>query len=495
MTPVIRDAHHHDLRRFTFPGWLMSEDTVQLYQKRIQIHPRSVKGRFRNLKTGALILAYIIYYLLPWVRWDRPNAPDQAVLYDLPGRHFYIFSLTIQVQDIFWLAGVLVIFAMLLFFVTGLAGRVWCGYFCFQTLWTDLYMMIEHRVQGDRPARLRLDRGPWNREKLLKKGGTYALWLLVAVWTGFTFTAYWVDAPTLLVELLTGSAPYAAYFTTGFLTLTTFVMAGLAREQVCTYMCPYARFQSAMFDHDTLIISYDSQRGEGTKGRANLGKGLKNREERQAQGIGDCIDCGYCVQVCPVGIDIRHGLQYQCISCALCIDACDTIMDNLKWPRGLVRYTSENSLQGRQTTLLKPKTVGYGVILAAAIAILSWSIWTRVPYNGTVEQIRQPLYTQLADGSIRNTYEIKLNNKLTAPMKVGIHIEGLSGATLDMDGMEQIQLQPQERIKLLARVHVPPAESAQEQRQTVTFIIDLLEGATAEPIRRQVPFSLPGPDG
>ncbi|MBK8750711.1 cytochrome c oxidase accessory protein CcoG [Candidatus Contendibacter odensensis] len=486
----------------------MSEDSNPLYQKRIQIYPRSVKGRFRNLKTGLLALAYAVYFLLPWLRWERPNAPDQAVLYDLPGRHFYIFNLTIQVQDLFWLAGMLMIAAILLFFVTGLAGRVWCGYFCFQTLWTDLYMMIEHWVQGERPARMRLDKAPWNREKLIKKGMTYGLWLLAAFWTGLSFTLYWADAPTLVVDMLLGRAPHAAYFTTLFLTATTFVMAGLAREQVCTYMCPYARFQSAMFDHDTLIISYDERRGEGTQSRTKLGKGLKTRDERQTQGVGDCIDCGYCVQVCPVGIDIRNGLQYQCISCALCIDACDTIMDNLQWPRGLIRYTSEKALNGKKTQLLKPKTIGYGVILTAATAALIWSVVTRAPYNGTVEQIRQPLYTQLSDGGIRNSYEIKLNNKLTAPMTVGIRIEDLPGATLDMDGMERVVLEPQERLKLLARVQIPPVdakdpessgehekdEKDRNRRRTVTFIIEALEGITAKPIRQEVPFYVPDSD-
>ncbi len=246
-----------------------------------------------------------------------------------------------------------------------------------------------------------------------------------------------------------------------------------------------------MFDHDTLIISYDEKRGEGTRGRTKLGKGLKTREERQAQGAGDCIDCGYCVQVCPVGIDIRNGLQYQCISCALCIDACDTIMDNLQWPRGLIRYTSENALNGRKTRLLKPKTIGYGVILTAATAILIWSIATRAPYTATVEQIRQPLYTQLSDGGIRNTYEIKLNNKLTAPMTLGIRIAGLSGAVLDMDGMERIQLEPQERLKLLARVQIPPVAASGAVGDTVTFIVEPLAGVTAEPIRREVPFYTP----
>ena len=250
-----------------------------------------------------------------------------------------------------------------------------------------------------------------------------------------------------------------------------------------------------MFDHDTLIISYDAKRGEGAKGRAKLGKGMKTYAERQAQGAGDCIDCGYCVQVCPVGIDIRNGLQYQCISCALCIDACDMIMDHQQWPRGLISYTSENALQGRKTTLLKPKTVGYGVILTAATAVLIWSVVTRSPYTGTVEQIRQPLYTQLSDGSIRNTYEIKLNNKLTAPMTVGIHIEGLPGAVLDMDGMERLDLAPQERIKLLARVRIPPVTEGSKAGDGVVFVIELLEGAVAEPIRREVPFYAPGDDG
>lgn len=464
----------------------------ELYQKRIQIHPRSVKGRFRNLKTGVLALAYVVFFLLPWLRWERLDAPNQAVLYDLPGRHFYIFGLTIQVQDIFWLAGVLIIFAILLFFVTGLAGRVWCGYFCFQTLWTDLYMMVEKWIQGERPARVRLDKVSWlSREKIIKRGGTYLVWLFIAFWSGLTFTMYWMDAPTLVVEFVTGKAPYAAYFTTLFLTLTTFVMAGLAREQVCIYMCPYARFQSAMFDHDTLIISYDAQRGEGMKGRSKLDRGLKTPAERQAQGVGDCVDCGYCVQVCPVGIDIRNGLQYQCISCALCIDACDAIMDKQGWPRGLIRYTSENALQGRKSSLLKPKTIGYGIVLFAACSLLVWSVVNRSAYTASVAQIRQPLYTQLSDGSIRNTYEIKLNNKLTEPLLVKVHIAGLENALLDMDDMEQLELTPQQRLKLIARVSVPPSANALgSASKQVTFIIDS-NAADAEPLQLQVPFYTP----
>jgi len=338
----------------------MSDAREHDYQARIAIYPRSVKGRFRTLKWGILALAYAVYFLLPWMRWHRDYGAAQAVLFDIPGRRFYLFDLIVYPQDIFWLAGFLMIAAMLLFLVTGLAGRVFCGYFCFQTLWTDVYMLFERLVQGERPARIRLSKQPWGAEKILKLGTTHALWLLTAFATGLTFTLYWADAPTLFVEFFTGEAPFPAYATTVFLTVTTYVMAGLAREQVCTYMCPYARFQSVMFDRDTLIVSYDDKRGEGSAGRAKVAAGLKSRDERQARGVGDCIDCGYCVQVCPTGIDIRNGLQYQCIHCALCVDACDTIMDKMNWPRGLIRYTSENALEGKPTRLLKLKNIGYG---------------------------------------------------------------------------------------------------------------------------------------
>lgn len=465
----------------------MSETTETLYQKRIPIYPRSVKGRFRNIKYGILILAYSVYFSLPWIPWERANAPDQAVLYDLPGRHFYIFDLVVQPQDIFWLAGFLVIAALLLFFVTGIAGRVFCGYFCFQTLWTDVFILIERLVQGERPARIRLGNAPWNGEKILKMGTTYALWLGVAFMTGLTFTLYWADARVLVVEMLQGEAPFPAYATTLLLTATTFVMAGLAREQVCTYMCPYARFQSAMFDKDTLIVAYDEHRGEK---RHKITKGLKAREERQAQGVGDCIECGYCVQVCPTGIDIRNGLQLQCISCALCIDACDTIMDNLNWPRGLIRYASEHALEGKKTRILKPKTVGYGVVLIGAISMLTWSIATSAPYNAAVSQVRQPLYVTLSDGRIQNSYEIKLNNKITQPIRVAIAVEGLPGAELDLGALDkQITLEPQQRLRVWARVRVPPQPG--EGQRHFDFVITPRGDADADPVRRSASFSMP----
>lgn len=429
----------------------------QLYQTRIPIYPRSVKGRFRNIKWAILLTAYAVYFLLPWIPWERPNAPSQAVLFDIVGRKFYLFDLVVHPQDIFWLAGFLMIAAFMLFFVTGVAGRVFCGYFCFQTLWTDVFIFIERLVQGERPARIRLAKQPMNAEKAIKLGLTHLLWLLVAFATGLTFVLYWGEAPKLVVEFFTGQAPFAAYATALFLTATTYVMAGLAREQVCTYMCPYARFQSAMFDKDTLIVSYDEHRGEGTAGRHRLGKGYKTREERAEKGVGDCIDCGYCVQVCPVGIDIRNGLQMQCISCALCIDACDTIMDSLGWERGLIRYTSEKELEeGKPTKILRPKVIGYGVVLLFILGALIYNMSKQAPYDLTVAQVRQPIFVQLSDGRIQNSYEIKLNNKLTLPLVLHFELEGLPGAELDMGPFETLKLAPGQHLRVRALVKYAP---------------------------------------
>ena len=436
----------------------MSEAARQDYQARIPIYPRSVKGRFRNLKWWILGLAYGVYFLLPWLRWERAVGPDQAVLFDIEGRRFYLFDLVVHPQDIFWLAGLLVIAALLLFFVTAVAGRVFCGYFCFQTLWTDVFVLVERLVQGERPARIRLDRQPWGLEKLRKKGLTHLLWLGVALLTGLSFTLYWGNAPQLIRDMALGQAPFPAYATTLFLTATTYVMAGFAREQVCTYMCPYSRFQSAMFDPDTLIVSYDEARGEGSQGRHKVTRGLKTREERQAAGVGDCIDCGYCVQVCPTGIDIRNGLQIQCIHCALCVDACDNIMDSLGWPRGLIRYTSENALEGKPTHLVRPKTVGYAVALVAVTGILVWSIATRAPLDASVAQVRQPLFVQLSDGRIQNSYEIKLNNKTQHPVRLDIALVGLDGAELDTGRIDTVTLDAEDSVRVMARVRYAPTD-------------------------------------
>jgi cytochrome c oxidase accessory protein FixG len=437
-----------------------SADSHPLYQARTHIYPRSVRGRFRTLKWSILVLAYGVYFSLPWVRWSRDTDIDQAVVFDLVNRRFYLFDLVVHPQDIFWLAGLLMIAAYLLFFVTGLAGRVFCGYFCFQTLWTDVYVLIERLVQGERTARIRLARQPWGMVKAIRLGATHLLWLGVAFATGLTFVLYWGDAPELVHQFFTGRAPFAAYATVLFLTTTTYVMAGIAREQVCTYMCPYARFQSVMFDKDTLIVSYDQRRGEGANGRARLGSRLRTPEARSGAGVGDCIDCGYCVQVCPTGIDIRNGLQIQCISCALCIDACDTIMDSLGWPRGLVGYTSERQQQtGERSRWLRPKVVGYASVLVLAVGLLAWSVSNQAPYDMTIAQVRQPIYVQLSDGRIQNSYEIKVNNKTPRTLVLRFRADGLPGqAELDMGRFDEVRLQPEQRLRIAARVKAVPTQ-------------------------------------
>lgn len=465
---------------------------TSLYEARTHIYPRSVSGRFRRLKWGVVVLAYGVYFLLPWLRWDRASGPDQAVLFDLAGRRFYLFDLIVHPQDIFWLAGLLMIAAYLLFFVTGLAGRVFCGYFCFQTLWTDVYILIERLVQGERPARIRLAKAPWGAGKALKLAGTHLLWLLVAFLTGLTFVLYWGNAPDLVRQFFTGQAPFAAYATVLFLTTTTYVMAGIAREQVCTYMCPYARFQSVMFDRDTLIVSYDRARGEGTAGRAKLGSGLKTPTQRSTQGVGDCIDCGYCVQVCPTGIDIRNGLQIQCISCALCIDACDTIMDSLEWPRGLVGYTSERREQtGGHARLLRPKVIGYATVLLIAVGLLGWSIARQAPFDLTVAQVRQPLFVQLSDGRIQNRYEIKINNKTDAPLTLRFSAAGLpDGAELDLGRFAEVELDPEQRLRLAAAVRLAPSRF-DGQSHPFELIAAPVGGSGLAPVSRPSVFFVP----
>lgn len=464
--------------------------TEHLFQKRIPVVPRSVSGRFRWLKYGILFVAYAIYFMLPWLRWERENAPDQAVLFDIVGRKFYLFDLTVYAQDIFWLAGILVIAAFLLFFVTGIAGRVFCGYFCFQTLWTDVFILIERLVQGERNARLRLMNSPNSLSKSFKIVATYFLWLLVSFFTGLAFTAYWGDSLQLTKDFFTGQAPFPAYATTLFLMATTFVMAGLAREQVCTYMCPYSRFQAVMFDPDTLIVAYDEQRGERENGRIKPVKGLLKREEREHKAHGDCIDCGYCVQVCPAGIDIRDGLQYQCISCALCIDACDTIMDSIKYPRGLIRYSSEHELHGSRRRWYKPKNLGYSFAIILVIAMLVWSIATRQLTELTVNQVRQPLYVTLADGRIQNRFELKVVNKSDRQQTYRIRLEGIDKAELDMGHFSEFSLRNSERVKL--QVAVKLAHSGfRNKRINFIFVVESTDDKTIPTIRHKAVFNQP----
>lgn len=499
------------------------EDQLALYQKRIPIFTRSVKGRFRRFKTGVLALAYAVYFLLPWLPWSRLDAPAQAVLFDLPGRRFLIFGLTVYPQDVIWLALLLFIAAILLFFVTGLVGRAFCGYFCFQTLWTDFFIWIEHLVQGERPARVRLYRQPWEREKFLKLGATHALWMLASFWTAMTFVAYFAYAPELVVDFFTGQAAAAAYITVTILALSTYAAAGLMREQVCTYVCPYGRFQSVMYEAETLAVHYDAKRGEATLGRAvvRAGRGIMSERrrvarpvqegaaerrrvqlsvaeralaERHAQGYGDCVDCGLCVQVCPVGIDIRDGLQYKCISCGLCIDACNTIMDSFGFPRGLIRYDSEKNLAAAQPEAprlhwKRLKIVGYGVALLLMSAYLVYSIATRGSFDRVVTQIRQPLYVVLSNGDIRNRYQIRITNKAGMEQSYRIGVRGVPESAIDLGNFDEIVVKPGHSGLVQASVRLSP-EVAKATRQFELVITP--QGRPSEARSETVRFDSPG---
>jgi len=450
-------------------------DAPSLYQKRIPIFTRSVKGKFRTFKWAMMALAYGVYFGLPWLPWQRGHeAASQAVLFDLPGRKFYLFDLVVYPQDIFWLSLLLFIAGALLFFATGLIGRAFCGYFCFQTLWTDAFIAIEKFIQGERPARQRLHKQPWNGEKIGKVGLTHLLWLAMAFWTAFTFVLYYGYAPELTVQFFSGKAPSVAYFTTLILTLTTYVAAGWAREQVCLYMCPYARFQGVMYDPETLAVAYDSRRGEGATGRAIPRAGLRTLEERKAKGHGDCIDCKLCVQVCPTGIDIRNGLQYQCIACGLCIDACNNMMDSMAYPRGLIRYDSEANLEAPVPTKphldwKRPKIIGWGLALVIMSGALISSVGHRTSLDAAVQQVRQPLFVMLTDGQIRNRYQVRITNKGVEDEIYVITAKGVPETALDMGNFREVKVHAGKSLIVQASVKLP--QEMAEHLKNIEFVV------------------------
>ena len=462
-----------------------------LLNRKIPIVTRSVKGKFRNFKTAVMVIAYAVYFLLPWLPWNRSSGASQAVLFDLESRRFFILNLVAYPQDIFWLAMVLFIAAALLFFTTGLIGRAWCGYFCFQTLWTDLFIMIEHLIQGERPARLKLMKQPWNAEKVLKVGGSHALMIIISFWTAVTFACYFAYAPEFVHNLFTGHAAEAGYITVVILTVTTYIAAGLAREQICTLACPYARFQGVMYEATTLAVAYDSKRGEGVAGRIAPVKGRRTREERQAAGHGDCIDCGFCVQVCPTGIDIREGLQYQCISCGLCIDACNNIMDSVGFPRGLIRYDSEQNIASPvphkpRLDWKRSKVLGYAAALLVATMILFYSIGTRQGTDANVQQVRQPLFVTLSDGSVRNRYQINIVNKTEQEQRYELRVQGIPANALDIGHLQEIRVRAGKSLSINAKVSLA-SEMARGTKEFSFVIIPM--GEEGDPIVVKAPFN------
>lgn len=412
-------------------------DDIQLFQEQQRIYPKKVEGRFRTLKWCAMIICLDFYYLAPFLRWDRgANAPDQAILIDLMRGRAYWFGIEIWPQEVYILTGILIVAAIALFFVTSLFGRVWCGFLCFQTVWTDLFVWVERLIQGDSFKRKKLHEGAWTFEKFYKLGATHLAWLIISWVTAGSFVLYFNDAPTLVRSFFEFNVSSTVLAFIIGLTASTYILAGFAREQVCTYMCPYARFQSAMFDKDTLIISYDQKRGE-PRG--------KHKKGADWSGLGDCVDCTACVQVCPTGIDIRNGLQMECIACGLCIDACDDIMDKVGLPRGLIAYHTERYFDERTTEekehfkFIRPRTIYYAMILAIVGMVMIYALSSRSPLELTVLHDRNPLFVMLSNGNIRNGYDIKILNKTHDHRHYTLDIKGLENADVRISGAGDIQ--------------------------------------------------------
>jgi cytochrome c oxidase accessory protein FixG len=429
-----------------------------------------------------MIVLLAIYYVTPWLRWDRgASSPDQAVLVDFEGRRFYFFFIELWPQEVYYITGLLILGAFGIFLSSALFGRVWCGYACPQTVWTDLYIYVERLIEGDRNARMRLDKGPMSLAKAAKKTSKHIAWLLIAAATGGAWVFYFADAPTLFRELFTGTASVSAYLFVGILTFTTYALAGTMREQVCTYMCPWPRIQAAMIDKDALSVTYRVDRGEP--------RGPHKKNESW-EGRGDCIDCNQCVAVCPQGIDIRHGDQLECINCALCVDACNEVMDKVGRPRGLIAYDSyanqSRRQQGKATRyqLIRPRTIIYGVLMAIVGIIMIYGLATRQTLDLNVIRDRSPPFVRLADGSIRNDYALKIMNMTDRSRRIAITVGGLSGAHLQATNLNEqgeIVVTAQADSVTNVRLHIVAPNSVPEGSSDLTFTIrDLDSGDVAE---------------
>ena len=401
------------------------EPEIQLYASRVRVYPRAVQGIARNIKWVILVLCLVVYYATPWIRWDRGEGrPDQAVLLDIVHERFYIFGTTFWAEDIYYLTGALILAAVALFLVTSLAGRIWCGYACPQTVWTDLFMWVERLVEGDRNARMKRDQGPATFAKTWRKIAKHAIWVGVAFWTGGAWIMYFADAPTVTVQFWTGTASTEVYFYTALFTAFTYVLAGWAREQVCTYMCPWPRFQAAMLDEQSFIVTYQGWRGEP--------RGHGKRVAESA--LGDCIDCKACVHVCPTGIDIREGVQLGCINCGLCVDACNEIMDRTGRPKWLIQWDTLARQDAKATgrhepiKLWRPRTIIYVSALLLATTVMGTALAMRSHIGLSVLHDRAPLFVMVRDGAIRNAYTLKVANKTADPASFALDVTGFAGA-------------------------------------------------------------------
>lgn len=443
------------------------EKTVSFFEAHKKIYPRSISGTFMNWRWAMVLLTQLLFYGLPWLEWGQ----RQIVLFDLGARRFYLFGLVLYPQDFIYLTGLLIISALSLFLFTAVAGRLWCGFTCPQTVYTEIFMWIEHKVEGDRSARIRLDQGGWTVEKIWKKSLKQFLWVAIALWTGFTFVGYFVPIRSLGGELLDLQGSWQIFWVL-FYGFATYGNAGYMREQVCKYMCPYARFQSAMFDKDTLIVSYDAQRGEKRGPR-------KKDVDYKAQGLGDCIDCKLCVQVCPVGIDIRNGLQYECIGCGLCIDACNNVMDNLHYPRGLIRLTTQNAVtkgwMGKQIwrRIARPRVLIYSCILLGLSIAMVVSLAIREPLKVDVIRDRASLARIVSGGKLENVYRLQVMNATEQAQTYGISVKGLNG--IEMAEGQVVDVDAAQTRGVTVRVQIPYG-SAETGSHPIEFEITASSG-------------------
>ena len=418
-----------------------------LYAATPKIYPRTVQGVFAHWRWLGVFITQLVFYGLPWLEWGQ----RQAVLFDLSARRFYVFGLVLYPQDFIYLTGLLVVSALSLFLFTAVAGRLWCGYACPQTVYSEIFMYIERKIEGDRSARMRLDAGDYSLEKGVKKTYKHIVWLGFSIWTGFTFVGYFTPIQELAMEFFQTRMGSWEVFWVFFYGLATYGNAGFMREQVCKYMCPYARFQSAMFDHDTLIVTYDDKRGEPRGHRphsANLAE----------SGLGACIDCNLCVQVCPTGIDIRQGLQYECIGCGACADVCDGVMDKMGYPKGLVRYATQNALKQGWTTIemvrriFRPRVLVYTGILWTLIVVLGWSLYVRTPFR--VDVVRDRNLPRISgNGEIENVYRLQLMNATETQQRLTIHVHGVDGLEIEVD--DDILVEPAQSRWVPLRVEIP----------------------------------------
>ena len=452
-------------------------DIGSFYESQKKIYPRSISGLFSRWRWGLVFLTQLIFYGLPWLQWGQ----RQMVLFDLEARRFYIFGLVLYPQDFIYLTGLLIISALALFLFTAVAGRLWCGFSCPQTVYTEIFMWIEHKVEGDRSARMRLDKGGWTAEKLRKKSLKQLLWIAISLWTGFTFVGYFVPIRELGAELFALQGSWQIFWVL-FYGFATYGNAGYMREQVCKYMCPYARFQSAMFDKDTLIVSYDPVRGEPRGARS------KNVDPKQ-KGLGDCIDCTLCVQVCPTGIDIREGLQYECIGCGLCVDACNTVMEKMKYPTGLIRFSTQNGVANRWSQgqilrrIFRPRVLVYSTILGLICVAMLASLVVRTPLKVDVVRDRAALSRIVAGGKLENVYRLQIMNATEQVQRYRLSAHGLADIAVVTDG--EIAVEPAQSRWVAVRLQIPYGSVAPGSHP-VSFDVEALDASTTRVTEKSV---------